>query len=372
MSVVIREITNRKDLRDFINFPSRLHHKDSRWVPPLYRDERRLYDKEKNWARSYCDATFCLAYDDGEITGRIGGIINHRYNAISKERTARFSFIESINDEVTTRALLEFIEIWAGQKGMGKVVGPMGFTDQNPEGLLIEGFEQEPAIGSYMNFKYLPDLVEKSGYLKDIDYVVYSFPVPDVIPVFYERIHQRISRNHDFKLLEFTSRRSLKPYVKPILELMNETFQGLYGFAPMDEQEMDEMAGAYLPVIDPRFVKVVVRERSSVAFILGIPNMNEGFRKARGHLFPTGILRILSSAKKSRRLDLLLGAIKPEYRGRGLDVLLGRAMLISARNAGFETIDSHHEQETNHRIRTEMERLGGQVYKRYRIYHKQL
>jgi GNAT superfamily N-acetyltransferase len=372
MSVVIKEVVSRKDITDFVRFPARLHRNNSRWVPPLYSEERRLFDPKKNPAFTYSDSVIALAVESGDVVGRIGGIINRRYNTRSGENTARFGFIECANNNGAVEALFRFVEEWAIQKGMEKVVGPMGFTDQNPEGLLVEGFEHEPAIGSYMNREYLPHLIENNGYAKDIDYVVYSVPVTNSVPTLYERIYRRIAGNVAIKLLEFDSRRSLKPYIKPVLQLMNDTFQGLYGFVPLDQEEMNELARAYLPVIDPRFVKVVTVGSEVVAFILGIPNMNDGFRKARGRLFPVGFIQIRLAARKTKRLDLLLGAIKPEYRGRGLDVLLGRAILLSAKRAGITIIDSHHETEGNWRIRKEMEKAGGQVYKRYRIYKKKL
>ncbi len=372
MSAIIKEVLSRDDLKSFIMFPSRLHCDDPRWVPPLYRDEWRLHSKKRNPALAYCDTAFALAYKDGEVVGRIGCIINHRHNEMRQEKTARFGFIECVNENEVAAALLAFAEDWAIQNGMETIVGPMGFTDQHPEGLLIEGFDQEPSIGSYMNFEYLPRLIEANGFVKDVDYVVYTIPVVDTIPPVYELIYRRISRSHRFILQEFTNRRELKSYVKPILGLVNETFGELYGFVPMDEKEMDELAKAYLPVIDPRFVKVVSDQSGVVAFILGIPNMNSGFRRARGRLFPTGFLRILASARKSTRLDLLLGAIKPDVRGLGLDVLLGRAMLLSAREAGMKSIDTHHELETNTRVRSEMERVGGRIYKRFRIFKKEL
>jgi len=153
---------------------------------------------------------------------------------------------------------------------------------------------------------------------------------------------------------------------------MNETFQHLYGFVPLEEEQMVHLAKRYLPLIDPRFLKVITRENKVVAFVLGIPNMDEGLRKANGRLFPFGIFKIMRAAKNSKQLDLLLGAVKKEYQGRGLDVLMGTAMMRSAKNAGFECLDSHHELETNVKVRAEMQRMGGQIHKRYRIFQKPL
>lgn len=257
---------------------------------------------------------------------------------------------------------------------MTKVVGPYGFTDQDPEGFLIEGFENRATIATYYNYEWMPRMLEELGYTKDIDYYVYKVDVPREIPEFYQRIYQRVLKKGGFQVVEFRKRKEIKPWIKPVLHLMNECYSQteIYGYSPLDEDEMEALAKKYLPILDPRFVKIVVKEGEVVAFIVGIPDMTEGIQKARGRLFPFGFIHILRAAKKTKQLDLLLGAIKEPYRGKGLDVLMGVKMLESAQEAGFEVIDSHHEMETNVRVRAEMERMGGQVYKKFRVYQKKL
>ncbi len=174
--------------------------------------------------------------------------------------------------------------------------------------------------------------------------------------------------------MEFRKKKELKPWIKPVLELMNECYSGsdIYGYAPLDEEEMEALTKRYLPVVDPRFVKVVKRGDEIVAFIVGMPDMTEGIQKAKGRLFPFGFLKILRAAKKTKQLDLLLGAIREKYRGLGLDVLMGVKMIFSAYEAGLEVMDTHHEMETNVKVRAEMEKMGGKIYKKFRIYKKQL
>lgn len=335
-------------------------------------DEWRFFSPKKNKAFSYCDTTLASAYHNGRLVGRIMGIINRRCNEIRKANTARFGFLECYEDQEIAHALLDYVEDWARNKGMNRIIGPMGFTDLDPEGFLVEGFEHEPTIATYYNFEYILRFLESKGYAKEVDYVVYEVKVPDKIPELYQKVSERLSTRRGFKLVEFTKRKEMKPYVHEIINLMNETYRDLYGYVPLDEEEAADVAKRYLPVLDPRFVKTVRADNQIVAFILGIPNMNEGIRKAKGRLFPFGIFQIMLAAKRSKQLDLLLGAIKQDYRGRGLDVLMGAAMMSSAMNAGFECIDSHHEMETNTSIRAEMERVGGQVYKRFRIFQKDL
>jgi GNAT superfamily N-acetyltransferase len=374
MSVNLIEVKDRKQLKTFIYLPEKLHRGRPNWVPPIYMDEWAYFDPKKNKAFEYSDTILLLAEKDGQVVGRVMGIINRRYNEVRNEKTARFGFLESIKDQEVVHALLSRVEEWAREKGMTRIIGPYGFSDQDPEGFLIKGFEHRATIATYYNFEWMPEMVEKEGYTKDIDYFVYKIEIPKEIPELYRRVSERILKKGNFQLLEFKKRKEIKPWVRPILSLMNETYveSNIYGYAPLDEHEMDALAKKYLPVLDPRFVKAVLKDGQVVAFIIGIPDLTAGIQKARGRLFPFGFIHILRASKKTKQLDLLLGAIKKEYRGQGLDALMGLAMISSAQQAGFEIIDTHHEMESNVRVRAEMERMGGQVYKIYRVYQKSL
>ena len=369
---VITEVRTRRELDEFIRFPERLHRNHERWVPPLRAEERRLLNPKKNRAFGYCDCTLALARCGVEVVGRIAGIVNHRYNESRGERSARFSHLECVESQGVAHALLEHVEAWGRHRGMTRVVGPLGFTDQDPEGFLVDGFEHEPSLATYYNFEFVVRLLEAEGYGKEMDYVVYCVPVPSTTPELYARLSARIIERGKFELIEFETRREIKPYIRPMLDLMNESFVDLAGFSRLDEGELGDLARRYLPVIDPRFVKCAVVEGQLAGFIAGIPNMNDGFRRANGRLLPIGWLHILRAGKQTRRLDLLLGAIEASFRGRGADVVLGDAMIRSARDAGFVVIDSHHELEDNYRMRREMEKIGGEEYKRFRVFQKTL
>lgn len=366
-------VRGRHRTRQFLDLPAAVHRHHRGWVPPLRADERRLLDSRRNAAHAYCDFGAWLALVDGRPAGRIVGILNHRYNDLRGEKTARFSHLESVDCHDVTRALLGRVETWARERGMALVEGPRGFTDQDPEGFLVEGFDRETALSSYQNRESTVRMVEEAGYGKAVDYVVYQIPVPDRRPEFYQRIRNRVLSRGTYRLLEFDSRRALRPWILPILELMDETFRDLDGYSPLDPGEIRSLARQYGPIVDPRFVKVVLAGDDPAGFIIALPNMNEGLRRARGRLLPSGWLHILRSARTSRRqLDLLLGGIREGHRGRGVDVLLGDAMTRSAHRAGFEYMDSHHELESNVPVQREMERMGGRVYKRFRVFEKAL
>jgi len=374
MAVELKEVQSRKDLKTFIFLPEKLHAGHANWVPPIYMDDRKFFDRKKNKAFGYCDVLMLLAYDGERPVGRVMGIINSRYNEHRNEKTARFGFLEATEDQAAVHALLSRVEEWARAKGMTRIVGPYGFSDQDPEGFLIEGFEHRATIATYYNFEWLPKLVENEGYAKDIDYFVYKIDIPKTMPEFYKKIYERAEKRGNFETIEFTNKKQLKPWIRPIFSLMNETYMqnNIYGYAPLTEKEMDDLAKRYLPVVNPHFIKVVAKDGEPAAFIIGMPDMSEGIQKAKGRLLPFGFLHILRSAKKTKQLDLLLGAIKDKYRGMGLDVLMGVKMFESGLQAGYEFMDTHHEMEANVKVRAEMERVGGRIYKKYRVYQKAL
>jgi GNAT superfamily N-acetyltransferase len=368
----IKQVLNRRELRQFIYLPAQIHKNHEKWVPPIYMDEWKYFNLKKNRYTAYCDAVPLLVYKGDEAVGRIMGIINHQYNQTRNELMGRFAYLECWNEQDIAHLLLHHAEQWARERGMKRMVGPLGFSDQDPEGFLTEGFEYAPTLATYFNYPYIIQLLENEGYQKEVDYVVYMVSVPDKIPSFYQKIYRRATRFENFQLIEFTSRRQIKPYIKPVFLLMNECFSDLYGFIPLDTAEMKDLAKKFLPIIDPRFVKIVIKDDDVVGFIIGVPNMSEGIRRSKGYLFPVGIFHIFRSAKKTKQLDLLLGGVKEQYRGVGLDVLLGLKTIESAQKAGYDIIDSHHELESNKKMRAEMERMGGQLYKRYRIFKKNL
>lgn len=374
MDIKIYPVQTRNDLRKFIHLPAKIHKNHSNWVPPIYLDEWQFFNPKKNRTFSYCDTVLLLASHNGKVVGRIMGIINHKHNQAKNQNNARFSFLETYNSFEVAGALLKSVEDWASVKGAAKIVGPLGFSDKDPQGLLVEGFEQPNVIASNCNFPYLADFVEKAGYGKEIDLVVYKVNIPEHIPDFYTRILERSLRNNPgLRVVNFNSRKQIRPYIKPVLSLMNESFKEIYGFSQLDEQEMNEFATRYLPILDPRFIKVVVNERNEVvAFILAMPDISDGIRRCKGHIFPFGIFQIFRSQKRTKQLNLLLGAIQEHYRNKGIDTIMGVRMLEEAQRAGLNYIDSHLELENNLKMRAEMEKMGGIVYKRYRIFQKAL
>ena len=365
--------TGKRELRQFIYLPEQLHKDHALWMPPLYMDEWDYLNPKKNRGFSYCDTTLALAEKDGRLVGRVMGIINHRHNEKMKELTGRFALFESTDDQEVAHALLAHVETWARSKGMTKVIGPFGFNDQDPEAFQIEGFEHHPTIVTYYNFPYIIRQLEAEGYGKETDYVVYKTPRAAEVPPLMLKIAERVERQ-GFREVMLKKKSEVKGYIVPILKLMNDTYEGIYGYSPLDDQEMQDLAKKYMIFLDIRFLKIIVKEGDVVAFMIGMPDLYDAFVKSRGRLLPFGWVHFLreTTRKQFKQLDLLLAGIAQQHRGKGLDMLMAREMMKSAIAAGIDHFDSHHELETNTLVRAQMERQGGQVYKRYRIFQKSL
>ncbi|MBN2666752.1 MAG: hypothetical protein JXR67_09595 [Bacteroidales bacterium] len=370
--IIVKEVQSRRELREFIHLPAKVHKGEPVWLPPLYSDEWHLFDKKKNRSYSYADTAFFIAWKDKKPVGRIMTLINNRYNEIKKEKHGRFSFMECYNDREIFHALISKAEEWVRDRGMVKIVGPMGFSDKDPQGFQIEGFEYPYLFTAPTNSPYMPAMLAEEGYTKEIDLVNYNLPIPESYPPVYLKALERYSRNGEISIIEFKSKKEIKPVIIPVLELMNQTFRDIYGYVPLNDPEKEEFAGRYLPILDPEFVKIAKSKNELVGFVVALPDMTPGIIAARGKLFPLGILRILKEMKKSTKLMLMLGGVKEEYRGKGIDVMMAIKLIESAIKHNKKTIDSHLIMEQNVRMRAECERMNGKIVKRFRIFQKSI
>ena len=374
MTITIRKVENKKDLRLFIHLPAEIHKDHPNWVPPLYMDEWEYFNPKKNILFEHCEYLLLLAFRGEKCVGRCMGLISKIYNESHNENHVRFSNLETWNDPEVFNALVNYVADWGKSFGMVQIVGPLAFSDKDPQGFLIEGYDKPVVIASNCNFPYMVDLSEGAGFTKKVDCVVYQIPIPDEIPPLHQKILERAEKqNTNLRLLEFTSRSKIKPLVRPVLQLVNDTFGDIYGFVPFNEKEMDDFANKYLFLINPRYVKLIVNEKDEIiAMFIAMADISEGIKKSKGYLFPFGIFQIFAAARKTKQINLLLGAIDPRYQGRGLDVWMGLSLVRSARETGKMVMDSHLELETNTKVRAEMEKFGGKVYKQFRIYQRDI
>jgi len=373
MNVRLHEIKTRGDLKKFIHLPGKIHRDHKNWVPPVYSDEWSFYNPKKNRSFQHCSTLMLLAYRDERLAGRIMGIINHKYNEFHHQKKARIFAFECYDDEDIAIALTSSVESWARKTGMEMIIGPFGFSDKDPQGFMLEGFDEPMIIATNCNLPYMNDLIEKCGFNKEIDLLEYRLPVPRNIPHFYKAIHDRSAQINRFTLIEFSRRRELKPYIWPVFDLINTTYGNIYGFIEMTPNEVNYMVSRYFHVINPKFVKVVLDKQEKIAaFALAMPEISDGIRSAGGRLLPFGVIKIMKAARQTRMLTMLLGAIRKDFRNNGLDVLLGMKIIESASELNYKYIDSHLVLETNVKMLAEYRKLGGEICKRYRIYGKQL
>ena len=369
----VRPVTDASELRRFIRLPFTLPDQRPNRVPPLLADEREFHDPAKNPQLAQCDVERWMAWREGVAIGRVMGIIHRSYNDAHGEKTARFYQLDCIRDSEVVQELISAVEEWARSKGMDRVIGPFGFSDKDPQGLQIVGFDQLPVIATPTNPDWLPALVEACGYAPFEDMLSYRMDIPRELPQSYALIADRCLSHHGLHRMPLDSKRDLKPWIVPVLRLVNATYGDLLGFAPMSETEMRALAAKYMFILDPELVRLIAdASNEPVAFVIASPDMSEGFVRANGRLFPFGFLHILRAMKRSKQLDLLLGAVRPDLQGKGLTAALAISLFDTARRRGFTHLDSHLVMQRNTRMRAELERLGAVVWKRYRVYQRKL
>ncbi len=370
MALTLKEVQSKAELKEFIYLPEKIHKNHLNWLPPIYADEKKFFDPAKNLSFRGSDTRLVLAYQDNQPVGRIMGIIQHQHNKTFNLKNVRFSYIECYNDAEISHCLIKDIESWGKSLGMDKIIGPFGFSDRDIQGLLIKGFDSEPVVDAACNFEYLPELITREGFIKEMDCVIYRFLLTTKLPEIYDKIYDRITSRKDLTFHEFKNSKSLRQYIVPALKLVNDSFADIYGFVPMDEPEMQELANRYFPIIDPRFVKMVTKDSEVVAFLVSLPNLYRGIQKSGGHLFPFGIFYILRAMKTAKSVNTMLGGVNPKYQKQGLDAFLTLSTIKSARVAGMTSVDTHVVMEDNGDMMNEFKRYGATLHKLFRVFQK--
>jgi GNAT superfamily N-acetyltransferase len=374
MAITISEVKTPRELKEFIALPAKIHKYHKEWIPSLLNDDKAIFTPHRNEAFQYCSTLRLLARLDNQVVGRIMGIVHHHYNDANNEQNARFSFIETYENKQVFNALIHAVEEWAKKQGCKKLVGPLGFSDKDPQGFLIEGFDQQTMMVTNCNFPYMNQFISGLGYTPHTILVEYKLPLTDQMMERIAPFAKRASKNPNIKLQTFTSTRQIKPHIRPVFELINRTYKNIYGFSPLSMQEADEFANRYLSFLNPSLVKVVTNQKNQIiAFLVAMSDFSKGIKKARGRVFPWGWIPILHSMKTSDTVVLFLGAIDEDYRNKGIDALMANSFLDDARRLGYRYLDSHLIMERNTKMRNEIERLeGSTLYKRYCIYQKDL
>ncbi len=352
MRTIIREVCNRKDLRTFITFPEKLYQNCANWVPSLIGDE---FDTlgDKNPALEFCERSYFLAERDGETVGRIAAIINHNANRDWKENVVRFGWIDFINDLEVVQALTDKVAEWGRARGCVKIKGPLGFSDFDKEGLLVEGFEHLSPFTVIYNYPYYGELLEAAGFRKDVDWTQKLVEVPDTIPPQFQYT-DLIEKRFGLHQVTGRSMKELgKRYGMEIFHLVNKAFAELYEFTPFSDKQIEGYVKAYLPILNKDFISIVVDADDNVAgFAFCVPSLSKAIRKAHGRLFPFGFIHLLKALKKNDSLDALMIGVLPEYQGKGASLLIFKQIHESCLKYGIKQMLANPQLETNYKVQS--------------------
>lgn len=380
-SVTIKKVSTPKELETFIQFHYDLYRGDKFDVPNLHSDEVNTLSKDRNAAFDFCEAEYFLAYKEGKVAGRVAAIINSRANEKWHRKSVRFGWIDFIDDLEVSEALLKAAEDWGRAKGMTEIIGPLGFTDMDPEGMLTWGFDQLGTQATIYNYSYYPEHMEKmSGWEKDNDYVEYKLYVPEKVPEKYHKIAEMIQKRYNLHVKKLNRKEIFKDgYGQKIFEVINATFKDLYGYSQLTQRQIDQYVKMYLPMADLNLVTLIedwnLPSHDVIGVGITIPSLAHALQKCRnGRLLPFGWWHVLRALKfhKTDIVDLLLVGILPEYRTKGANALLFNDLIPWYQKYGFKWGETHVEMETNDKVQGQWQYLEREIHKRRRCYIKKL
>lgn len=378
-TIKIKKVETRKDLERFIDFHYDLYKDNEYDVPTLFSDDLNTLSKDKNAAFEFSEAEYFMAFDGrGRMVGRVAAIINHRANKRWGRKCVRFGWIDFIDDINVSKALFDAVEKYGKSKGMEEMIGPLGFTDLDPEGMLTMGFDQLGTMATIYNYPYYPGHMEKLGdFEKDNDYVEFKLMVPDKVPEKYTKIAEMIQKRYDLHIRKLTKKDVFEGgYGKKMFELINTCFKDLYGYSELSERQIDQYIKMYFPLADLSLI-TVVEDRSAgnkpVAVGITIPSLSKALQKCRrGRLWPFGWWHVLRALKahKTEGVDLLLLGVLPEYRMKGANALMFYDLIPRYQAYGFKWGESQVEMETNENVQSQWQYLETILHKRRRCYKK--
>ena len=374
--IEIKEVKPTKsNIKEFVKFERDLYKGNPYYVPPLLSSELDNLLPERNPAFEFCDGAYFMAYRDGKPVGRIVAMINRQVNDISGEKNARFGWIDFIDDAEVATALLAKAEDWAREKGMTKIVGPLGFTDLDREGTLVEGFEELSTMATIYNHPYYERHIRAAGYEKDSDWMEFVMEVPDAIPEKYNRIADIVKQRFGLKVVKYSNRKRIKEdYGHALFHLINEAYKDLYQYSPLTEKQIDKYIDDYLNLLNLDLLTLIVdRERKLVGVGISLPSMSVALQKSHGKMFPFGWYHLLKGLKGvNDRVDLLLVAVAPDYQNKGVNALLFQDLIPQFIKYGYKYAESNPEMETNSKVQSQWEFFNRRQHRRRRSFYKPL
>lgn len=373
MTLLIREVKTRQELRTFVHFPQFLFKGSPYWVPPLYKNVLNTFSPVKNAAYEYSRSRQWLVLRGGKVVGRVAAILSEGHRQRWNQAYMRFGWIDFVDDPAVSSALMGKVEEWATESGCSAVHGPLGFTDMDQAGMLVEGFEELGTLATIYNHPYYPVHLERLGYVKDIDWVEYELTVPAEPDAKIARLSEIILRRENLHLVTLEHKKEILPYAKEIFVLFNEGYQNLYGYVPLNDKQVESYTQQYFSLIKPEYVPLVVNEEGKmVAFGITMPSLTRAMQKANGRLLPFGFIHLLQALNKNERADLYLVVVKPEYQGKGVNAVLINRITEVFIQKGIRKVESNPELETNHLVQGQWKHFESRQHKRRRSYIKHL
>ncbi|MEG0993250.1 MAG: N-acetyltransferase [Bacteroidales bacterium] len=373
MSVVIQKISGKKGLRDFVQFGLDHYKGNPYFVPPLIFDELGTFNREKNPVFDFCEVVHFMAYRGDKPVGRIAGIINRRSNEKFGKKEARFGWMEFTDDAEVSNALFEAVEKWAKEKGQDDLIGPMGFTDFDYEGCLVEGFDQLGTASTIYNYPYYSEHLERLGFRKDVDWVEYKIFIPEGIPDKHIRIGELVKKKYNLTVVQPTDRKKLvKEYGQQIFDLLNVAYADLYGFCELTQKQIQYYINMYLPLVRLDCVRVILDgDNKVIGFGIAIPSLSKALQESGGKLFPFGWYHMLKALRgKNDVIDLYLVGVHPDYQSKGVNALLFTELIPQFIANGYHYAESNPELEMNEKVQGQWDYFERKQHKRRRAYHK--
>jgi len=369
--ILIKEVNSTKDIKQFVDLPFKLYKNNKFWVPPMRKDEINQLKPEVNPAFAFCDAKFWTAWEDGKCVGRIGAVINHDYNKKIGRKMGRFSRFEVIDKQEITNKLFETAENWLKEKGMEAIHGPLGFTNLDNQGLLIEGFDYLPSIASVMHFPYYQKHIEKLGFGKENDWVEFRLKIEE-IPEKALRLVEIIKKRNNLEVIHFSKKEEMTTYMNDLFHLLNDAFDELPYVAPFSDEMIAYSAKKYLDVLQPKYIVVIKKDGKMAAFIIGLPSLSKAMQKAKGKLFPFGFIHLMKAMKKPEVMDLLLTGVNPHLQKMGLPAILISELQRSMLENGVKYVETTGMFEDNLKGATTWKNYEHIQHKRRRCFVKDL
>ena len=376
MSVQIKKVETNKDLRTFSKFANKLYKGSAFYVPTMPVDERNTLDKKKNAAFEFCDADYFLAYKDGKLVGRVAAILNPKANMAWKTKQVRFGWIDFIDDYEVSEALINQVIAWGRERGMEHIAGPLGFTDFDPEGMLVEGFDRLGTMAMLYNHPYYMVHMERLGMVKEVDWLEFRITIPEVLPDKFVKMSEIVKQRYNLKIRKLTHRDIKREnYGQKFFNLINECYCNLYGYSLLSEKQIDQYVKFYLSVLDLRMASFVENEQGElIAAGVAMPSLSEALQKCGGNLFPTGWWHLVKNMyiRKPDTLDLLLVGVRPDYQSKGVNAMIFTDLFQVYKDMGFKYAETSAELETNVKIQQMFGIFEPEQHKRRRIYTKEI